>query len=131
MGRPRQFPMGARSRFDQTAMPHLPALYQLARQLAGADKADDLVQDTYLRAWKHFDRFAPGTNFPAVVNFERYHELLVDNLRAKGYCAIFDSEEIQVKRENRFSEHYDVHLGDGYVRRGEGAYRSTCWPAAF
>jgi hypothetical protein len=76
-------------------------------------------------------RFAPGTNFPGVVNFERYHELLVQNLRARGYCAIFDSEEIQVKRENRFSEHYDVHLGDGFVRRGEGAYRSTCWPAAF
>lgn len=43
-------------------MPHLPALYRLARHLAGADKADDLVQDTYLRAWKSFDQFTSGTN---------------------------------------------------------------------
>ena len=32
---------------------------------------------------------------------------------------------------NRFSEHFDVFLGEGFVRRGEGIYRSTCWPAAF
>jgi hypothetical protein len=74
---------------------------------------------------------APGTNFPGVVNFDKYHEFVVQNLIAKGYCAIFDSEEIQVKKESRFSEHYDIHLGDGFVRRGEGSYRSTCWPAAF
>jgi len=35
------------------------------------------------------------------------------------------------KKENRFSEHFDVFLGEGFVRRGEGIYRSTCWPAAF
>ncbi|HUG54417.1 MAG TPA: hypothetical protein VMR21_12495, partial [Vicinamibacteria bacterium] len=69
--------------------------------------------------------------WPAVVNFDRYHELMVQGLIAKGYCAIFDTEEIQLKKESRFSEHYDVHLGDGFVRRGEGSYRSTCWPAAF
>jgi hypothetical protein len=78
-----------------------------------------------------FGRRAPGTTWAAVVNFDRYHELMVQALIAKGYCAIFDTEEIQIKRESRFSEHYDVHLGDGFVRRGEGSYRSTCWPAAF
>ncbi len=40
-------------------------------------------------------------------------------------------EEIVVKKENRFSEHFDVFLGEGFVRRGGGIYRSTCWPAAF
>ena len=49
----------------------------------------------------------------------------------KGYCSRFDGEEIVVKKENRFSEHFDVFLGEGFVRRGEGIYRSTCWPAAF
>lgn len=50
------------SRFHQVALPHLPAIYRLARQLAGADRADDLVQETYLKAWQHFDRFEPGSN---------------------------------------------------------------------
>jgi hypothetical protein len=78
-----------------------------------------------------FNVHAPGANWPGVQDFDRYHEYVVQSLIAKGYCAIFDSEEIQVKTENRFTEHYDIHLGDGYVRRGEGSYRSTCWPAAF
>ena len=50
----------------------------------------------------------------------------------KGYCGWWDSEEVQVKKENRFSEHYKIFLSDGRVRRVDGgAYRSTCWPAAF
>src|SRR6188508_2073292 len=54
--------MRARTRFDALALPHLPAVYRLARQLAGSDRAEDLTQDTYLRAWTHFDQFDPTTN---------------------------------------------------------------------
>ena len=43
-------------------MPHLPALYRLARQLVGAEAADDLIQETYLRAWKYFETFDSATN---------------------------------------------------------------------
>ncbi len=50
------------SHFHQVALPHLPAVYRLARQLAGRDRADDLVQETFLKAWEHFDRFEPGSN---------------------------------------------------------------------
>ncbi len=54
--------MRARSRFDSLALPHLAAIYRLARQLAGADKAEDLTQETFLNAWAHFDQFDPATN---------------------------------------------------------------------
>jgi len=74
---------------------------------------------------------APGTTWPGVRDFERYHQLIVQAMIGRGYCAWFDGEEVQAKRENRFSEHYDVFLGEGFVRRGEGIYRSTCYPAAF
>ncbi|MBI2819974.1 MAG: sigma-70 family RNA polymerase sigma factor [Acidobacteria bacterium] len=48
--------------FQDTALPHLNALYRTARQLAGEDAASDLVQDTYLRAWKYFETFDPTSN---------------------------------------------------------------------
>ncbi len=54
--------MRARSQFDALALPHLAAVYRLARQLAGPDRADDLTQEAYLRAWTHFDQFDPATN---------------------------------------------------------------------
>jgi len=40
----------------------LPALYRVARQLVGADAADDLAQETFLRAWKYFETFDSTTN---------------------------------------------------------------------
>ena len=51
-----------RARFETLALPHLPSVYRLARQMAGADRADDLTQETFLRAWTHFDQFDPDTN---------------------------------------------------------------------
>lgn len=49
-------------RFERDALPHLPALYRVARQLVGVEAADDLVQETFLRAWKYFDTFDSATN---------------------------------------------------------------------
>lgn len=49
--------------FESAAMPHLNDLYRTAlRVIANAAEAEDLVQETYLQAWKSFDRFEPGTN---------------------------------------------------------------------
>jgi RNA polymerase sigma-70 factor (ECF subfamily) len=48
--------------FERDALPHLPALYRVARQLTGAAAADDLVQETFLRAWKYFETFDSTTN---------------------------------------------------------------------
>jgi RNA polymerase sigma-70 factor (ECF subfamily) len=54
---------GARAkRFGETALPHLPAVYRVARQMAGEQAAEDLVQEMYLRAWKYFESFDATTN---------------------------------------------------------------------
>ncbi len=54
--------MRANRRFNELALPHLAGVYRLARHLAGRDGADDLTQETFLRAWAHFEQFDPGTN---------------------------------------------------------------------
>lgn len=45
---------------------HLPALRAIALSLTrNPDRADDLVQDTIERAWRHISSFTPGTNLRA------------------------------------------------------------------
>src|SRR5207302_9777212 len=54
------------SRFEQEAMPFLPNLYSAALRLTrNPTDAEDLVQETFLRAYRGFARFEPGTNLRA------------------------------------------------------------------
>lgn len=49
--------------FETVALPHMPSVRAFALSLAGDfSSAEDLVQDTFLRALKAFDRFTPGTD---------------------------------------------------------------------
>jgi RNA polymerase sigma-70 factor (ECF subfamily) len=48
--------------FNREILPHLDAVYRFALRLAGAaDVAEDLVQETFLRAWRSFGQYSPGT----------------------------------------------------------------------
>jgi RNA polymerase sigma-70 factor (ECF subfamily) len=51
----------ARSRFEQVMLPHLDAAYTLARYLTRDEHdAEDVVQDAYLRALRHFAGYRGG-----------------------------------------------------------------------
>jgi RNA polymerase sigma-70 factor (ECF subfamily) len=53
-------------RFEAEALPLLPGMHAAARHLTrNASDAEDLVQETYLRAYRGFARFQPGTNLRA------------------------------------------------------------------
>ncbi|RMF73390.1 MAG: sigma-70 family RNA polymerase sigma factor [Planctomycetota bacterium] len=44
--------------FEELAVPHIEAVFRVARRLArNLHEAEDLVQETYLKAYKAFDRF--------------------------------------------------------------------------
>ena len=49
--------------FERVALPHLDAIYTTAlRLIRDRDDANDLVQETILRAYRSFHQFAAGTN---------------------------------------------------------------------
>ena len=51
-----------RVNFLEEAIPHMDAVYRFALRLAGTpDGAEDLVQDTYFRAYRAWDQYTPGT----------------------------------------------------------------------
>ena len=52
--------------FEHVAMPHSRSLLRVARRLASDPAAaEDLVQETYFRAWRSFNQFQTGTNMRA------------------------------------------------------------------
>ncbi|BDR54846.1 hypothetical protein KIMH_09570 [Bombiscardovia apis] len=71
-----------RKRFEQLAMPAVDVLYRQAMKLTNNPQdAQDLVQDTFERGFKAFDRFEPGSNFEAWMTtiernafFNQYHK---------------------------------------------------------
>ena len=54
---------GQAPNFEEVALVHLDLLYRTALRLThDRAEADDLVQETWLRALQHFDQFDPGSN---------------------------------------------------------------------
>jgi RNA polymerase sigma-70 factor (ECF subfamily) len=53
-------------RFEEVALEHMNSVYRLALSMSkNENNAQDLVQDTYLKAYRFFDKFGEGTNCQA------------------------------------------------------------------
>src|ERR671933_259759 len=58
--------MADRARFEELAMEDMGSLYTAAlRMTRNPSDAEDLVQETYLKAYRAFDSFQEGTNLKA------------------------------------------------------------------
>jgi len=67
--------------FEKEAMPHMNLLQNYAYKMCGNElDADDLVQDTYLRAYRFFHKFEKGTNCKAWL-FRIMKNLFINNYR--------------------------------------------------
>jgi len=70
--------------FESEALPHLRSLYGSAfRMTRNAHDAEDLVQETFLRAYRAFDGFTPGTNIRAWL-YTILHRVRTDAFRKAG-----------------------------------------------
>lgn len=59
-------PHERRAEFEEVALPFMDALFNLALNLTRNRKdAEDLVQEAYLRAFRFFDSYQPGTHIKA------------------------------------------------------------------
>lgn len=72
------------SEFEEQALVHLDRVFQFAVRLTrNRTEAEDLVQETYLRAFRHFDQFDPGTNCRAWL-FAILHNTFLNQVKRQG-----------------------------------------------
>jgi RNA polymerase sigma-70 factor (ECF subfamily) len=89
-------PGDKRLTFERVALPHLDAVYNAAlRLIRDRDDANDLVQETVLRAYRSFHQFTAGTNCRAWL-FTILYNNFRDHYRQKSRehpCASGEIEE--------------------------------------
>ena len=88
-----------RDEFERVAMPHTGSLLRAALRMVRDDSAaEDLVQDTLLRAWQAFDQFEQGTNckawlFRIMLNLRNKRQ---HTASARAVVVPFDEESVRV-----------------------------------
>lgn len=93
--------------FEEVALPYLDALFNLALNLTRNRKdAEDLVQETYLRAFRFFDSYQPGTHIKAWL-FRILRNTFINRYRAaKIRPEEVDFEKIEGAYEKIVEEDY-------------------------
>jgi RNA polymerase sigma-70 factor, ECF subfamily len=116
----KEFAMSARrvptvAEFEAEAMPHLNDLFRTAtRVLRDPFRAEDVVQEVYLQAWKSFDRFEPGTNCKAWLYKILFHS--VNHYRRKWFRLRILSENEEHLAENlTWTPPLPEHLTDAEI----------------
>jgi hypothetical protein len=133
---PASFPIGGANLPTQRADCSFPPSRYIACGRETQSYLADVDASIAALAQKHpelfdFNDIQSGTDWFKVVNVQGYIDGMIGEMRAKGYCAMFDGEELVAKTSNVYTDHYDILTGDDHVRRGEGSYRVSCYPAAF
>lgn len=91
--------------FEAAAMPFVDGLYNTAlRMTRNAEDAEDLVQETYFKAYKYYDKFQEGTNFRAWL-FKILKNTFINSYRKKqSIPPQSDFADIEESFESRLSD---------------------------
>jgi len=108
------------ARFEQCVLPHLDDAYNLARWLTRQDQdANDVVQESFLRAYQFFDSFQGGNSRPWLLSIVRNtcYTWLKRN-KAQEPATSFDEEIHTVGRASVSPEtHSLAHEERGLLRQ--------------
>jgi RNA polymerase sigma-70 factor (ECF subfamily) len=93
--------------FNSQVMPFVDSLYNTAyRMTRSAEDAEDLVQETFFKAYKYYDKFEEGTNLKAWL-FKILKNTFINNYRKRkleprsvDFAEIEDSFERIVRRDS-------------------------------
>jgi RNA polymerase sigma-70 factor (ECF subfamily) len=108
--------MADQARFTEVAMEHMPGLYSAAlRMTRNASDAEDLVQETYLKAYRSYATFTEGTNLRAWLYRILTNTYINSYRAAKRRPEVTDVEDVE-----------DLYLykrmaGTGEIRQGRSA----------
>ena len=103
--------------FEKEAMGYMGDLYRSAYRIVGdREEAEDLVQETYLQAWKSYHRFEAGTNCKAWMFKIMFH--VIAHHRRKWYNLSWMKESAEMLEETlRYEEPVKQELTDEEVLR--------------
>ena len=94
--------------FTNETLPHRDALFNYALKISGnTDDAQDLVQETYYKAYRHFDKFQSGTNSKAWMFMILKNSFINNYRKSKREPYKLDYEQIQNFYENVKSDRAD------------------------
>ena len=98
--------------FEETALPHLDELYATGLRYTKNEKdAEDLVQETFIKAYTNWDRFEKGTNCRAWLFTILTNTFINKYRRKKKEREILNADDLQPIKDNFFSrdrtEFYD------------------------
>jgi RNA polymerase sigma-70 factor (ECF subfamily) len=99
--------------FEKEAVPHMNSVYNFALRMTGdEDDADDLVQETFLKAFRFFDKFERGTNCKAWLFRILKNSFINDYRKQTKEPDKVDYEDVQnfydtIKSDEIDSNHYE------------------------